>query len=45
MLSSKHTEFQSILRKEGVQKVIQLMQDKINKPIVLENQDEVAKES
>lgn len=45
MLSSKHTEFQSILRKEGVQKVIQLMQDKIDKPIVLESLDEVAKES
>jgi phospholipid transport system substrate-binding protein len=44
MLSSKHTEFQSILRKEGVQKVIELMQDKIDKPIVLESLEEVAKE-
>lgn len=45
MLSSKHTEFQSILRKEGVGRVIQLMKDKIEKPIVLQNQNEVARES
>jgi phospholipid transport system substrate-binding protein len=33
LLSSKQSEFQSILRKDGIQKVIDLMNDTISKPI------------
>ena len=33
LLSSKQSEFQSILRKDGLQKVIDLMNNTINKPI------------
>jgi phospholipid transport system substrate-binding protein len=33
LLSSKQSEFQSILRNDGIQKVIDLMNDTINKPI------------
>lgn len=33
LLSSKQSEFQTILRKDGIQKVIDLMKDTISKPI------------
>jgi phospholipid transport system substrate-binding protein len=33
LLSSKQSEFQAILRKDGIQKVIDLMNNTINKPI------------
>jgi phospholipid transport system substrate-binding protein len=33
LLSSKQSEFQSILRKDGLQKVIDLMNNAISKPI------------
>lgn len=36
MLSSKQSEFESILRQQGVDVVIKLMQDKINQPISLQ---------
>lgn len=36
MLSSKQKEFESILRQQGVDVVISLMQDKIKQPIVLQ---------
>lgn len=36
LLSSKQSEFESILRKDGLQKVIDLMNDTISKPISLE---------
>lgn len=42
LLSSKQSEFQSILRKDGIQKVIDLMNNTINKPI---NIDPEKKES
>ena len=37
LLSSKRSEFETIIRQEGVEKVITLMQEKINEPIVLQN--------
>lgn len=37
LLSSKRSEFETIIRQEGVDKVIALMQEKINAPIVLQN--------
>lgn len=40
MLSSKQSEFESILRQDGIDKVIDLMRDKIDKPIALENNEE-----
>ena len=36
LLSSKRSEFESILRQDGIEKVIELMQQKINNPIVLQ---------
>ena len=39
MLNSKRSEFESILRQEGIDAVIALMRDKIGKPVEL-NQDE-----
>ena len=33
LLSSKQSEFQSILRQDGIQKVIDLMNNTISKPI------------
>jgi phospholipid transport system substrate-binding protein len=35
LLSSQRSEFETILRQDGIDTVIALMQDKINKPIVL----------
>lgn len=40
MLSSKQSEFESILRKDGIGKVIDNMRDSIRKPIVLQNQQD-----
>jgi phospholipid transport system substrate-binding protein len=37
LLSSKRSEFESILRQEGIETVIALMQKKIDNPIVLQN--------
>lgn len=37
MLSSKQSEFESILRKDGIQAVIDLMKNAIKKPLVLES--------
>lgn len=39
MLSSKQSEFEPILRKEGVDAVIALMKEAIAKPLVLEDED------
>ncbi len=39
MLNSKRSEFESILRQEGIDAVIALMRDKIGKPVELK-QDE-----
>lgn len=39
MLSSKQSEFESILRREGIQKVIESMRESIRKPIILQNQN------
>lgn len=36
LLSSKRSEFESILRQDGIEKVIELMQQKIDAPIVLQ---------
>jgi phospholipid transport system substrate-binding protein len=36
LLSSKQSEFESILRQEGIQKVIDIMKEKISQPISLE---------
>ncbi len=36
LLSSKRSEFESILRQDGIEKVIELMQQKIDDPIVLQ---------
>ncbi|MFT6896559.1 MAG: phospholipid transport system substrate-binding protein [Paraglaciecola sp.] len=36
LLSSKQSEFESILRQEGIQKVIDIMNKKISQPILLE---------
>lgn len=41
MLSSKSSEFESILRQEGIQVVIDLMKDKINKPINLDEEEPI----
>jgi phospholipid transport system substrate-binding protein len=38
LLSSKQSEFQSILRNDGIQKVIDLMNNTINKPINIDVQ-------
>ncbi|MCC2617841.1 ABC transporter substrate-binding protein [Aestuariibacter halophilus] len=40
MLSSKQSEFESILRQQGVQVVIDLMKEKIKQPISLQKNDE-----
>jgi len=40
MLSTKQSEFESILRQQGIQTVIDLMKDKVDKPIVLEEPKE-----
>lgn len=37
LLSSKQSEFESILRKDGLEKVMELMKDTISKPINLES--------
>jgi phospholipid transport system substrate-binding protein len=37
LLSSKQSEFESILRKDGIERVIELMRESISKPIVLQN--------
>ena len=37
LLSSKRSEFESILRQEGIETVIALMQKKIDNPIILQN--------
>jgi phospholipid transport system substrate-binding protein len=42
LLSSKQSEFESILRQDGIQAVIDLMNDRVNKPI---NIDKPAKET
>lgn len=42
LLSSKQSEFESILRKDGIDKVIELMRESIRKPIVLQNNNEEA---
>lgn len=39
MLSSKQTEFESILRKDGIGKVIEAMRDSIRQPIVLKGSE------
>ncbi|WP_343862607.1 MlaC/ttg2D family ABC transporter substrate-binding protein [Aliiglaciecola litoralis] len=36
MLSSKQSEFESILRQQGIDKVIELMREKIQQPIVMD---------
>ena len=36
LLSSKQSEFESILRKDGLQKVIDMMKNTINKPISID---------
>ncbi len=40
MLSSKQSEFESILRRDGIQKVIENMRESIRKPIVLQKKDD-----
>lgn len=40
MLSSKQSEFESILRQDGIDKVIALMRDKIEKPIEIKKKEE-----
>lgn len=42
MLNSKRSEFESILRQEGIDAVISLMRDKIGKPVELNNQSEAS---
>lgn len=37
LLSSKRSEFEGIIRRDGVEKVIELMQEKIDAPIQLQN--------
>lgn len=39
LLSSKQSEFESILRKDGIKKVIESMRESIRRPIVLQNSD------
>ncbi|MDT0595985.1 ABC transporter substrate-binding protein [Glaciecola petra] len=39
LLSSKQTEFESILRKEGINSVIERMRESIRQPIVLQNKE------
>ncbi|MFA3792605.1 phospholipid-binding protein MlaC [Aliiglaciecola sp. SL4] len=39
MLSSKQSEFESILRQQGIEKVIELMREKIEQPISLEKKE------
>ena len=36
LLSSKRSEFESVLRQEGIDRVIELMRESIDQPIVLE---------
>lgn len=40
MLSTKQSEFESILRQQGIRTVIDLMKDKVDKPIVLDESEE-----
>lgn len=40
MLNSKRSEFESILRQEGIDAVIKLMREKIEKPVELKSPDE-----
>lgn len=40
MLSSKQSEFESILRQQGIDKVIELMREKIDQPITVEQNQE-----
>ncbi|GAC24612.1 probable phospholipid-binding protein mlaC [Paraglaciecola mesophila KMM 241] len=40
LLSSKQSEYESILRQDGIQKVIDIMKEKINQPITLEHSEE-----
>ena len=42
LLSSKRSEFESILRQDGIEKVIELMQQKIKDPIVLQKSGSIA---
>ena len=42
LLSSKQSEFESILRKDGLQKVIDLMKDTISKPINIDSKKDKA---
>ena len=39
LISSKRSEFEGILRQEGIDKVISIMRDTIEKPISIETQD------
>nr|WP_226992236.1 ABC transporter substrate-binding protein [Aliiglaciecola lipolytica] len=39
MLSSKQSEFETILRQQGIDKVIELMREKIDQPISLEKKE------
>nr|WP_315853237.1 ABC transporter substrate-binding protein [Alteromonas oceanisediminis] len=39
MLSSKRSEFESILRQEGIDKVLEIMRDTIEQPIKLNNEE------
>ena len=38
LLDSKRSEFESIIRQDGIQKVIDLMQSKIDNPVELEKE-------
>ncbi len=40
LLSSKQSEFEAIIRKDGIQEVISLMRKTIDKPITLQNRDQ-----
>lgn len=45
LLSSKQTEFESILRKDGINRVIELMRESIRQPIILNNNKPTESES
>lgn len=45
LLSSKQSEFEGILRKEGISKVIEQMRESIRQPIVLQNDDKDSSDS
>ena len=45
LLSSKQTEFESILRRDGIHKVIELMRESIRKPIVLKGSEPKTEET